>query len=90
MSRLGSQGDFLVLWVFSSGELLTQYRFQKEFMRDLNKYIFASRVFTAVVAAPDHLCHKHHKLAFWYVWFAVLGETWSCLHTQTGVSSGDH
>lgn len=42
-------------------------------MSDLNKKkcIFVSHI--AVVAAPDHFCHKHHKLTFWYVWFTVLG-----------------
>lgn len=42
------------------------------------------------IVASGHSCHKHHKLTFWYVWFTVLRETWSCLNTQTEVSSGDH
>lgn len=45
-------------------------------MSDLKKRdIFASHIFIAALAAPDHFCHKHHKLTFWYVWFTVWGET---------------
>lgn len=90
VSTLGRQfsGWFSCVVGISAEKLLTQHRFKTHLWAI--KYISASHIFTAVVAAPNHFCHKHHKLIFWYVWSAVLGETWSCFHTQTEVSSGDH
>lgn len=90
VSTLGRQfsGWFLIVVGISAEKLLTQHRFEMHLW--VIKYIFASYIFIAVAVAPDSSCHKHHKLTFWYVWFTVLGETWSYLHTQTEVSSGDH